>query len=210
MYAPNLILALNGVWHLLSAQNIFFQSPSSSRNVTSLDFISDWDCALKYLDYILSSLRKVDCTLEHVDCILSSMSSLCIVQRLVRGEVCCCRGRASSEHFISGSIHKVILNANSSFYNFKKPKSRKRTSPLKLECNACQESSENFYIETNNIQQLASKLEIPKFWDFTVDCACKIIFVWRSPWYPSTNLRWLPAEVTHCLNSRLFARPTSS
>ena len=210
MYAPNLILALNGVWHLLSAQNIFFQSPSASRNVMSLDFISDWDCTLKYLYCILSSLCKVYCTLEHVDCILSSMSSLCIVQRLVRGEVCCCRGRASSEHSIIGSIHKVILNANSSFHKFKKPKSRKRTSPLKVECNACQESSENFYIGTNNIQQLASKLEIPKFWDFTVWLCMHNNIFWRSPWYPSTNLRWLPAEGTHCLNSRLFARPTSS
>ena len=158
MYAPNLILALNGVWHLLSAQNIFFQSPSASRNVMSLDFISDWDCTLKYLYCILSSLCKVYCTLEHVDCMLSSMSSLCIVQRLIKGEVCCCRGRASSEHFIIGSIHKVILNANSSFHKFKKPKSRKRTSPLKLECNACQESSENFYIGTNNIQHLEREL----------------------------------------------------
>ena len=181
MYAPNLILALNGVWHLLSAQNIFFQSPSAFRNVRPLDFISDWDCTLKYSDCILSSLCKGDSTLEHVDCILSSMSSLCIVQRLVREEVCCCRGRASSEHFIIGSIHKVILNANSSFYKFKKPKSRKRT-PLKVECNACQESSENFYIGTNNIQQLASKLEIlqSKFWDFTVWPPGILIFSWRS------------------------------
>ena len=118
-------------------------SNTSGRNVKSLELINDWDCSLK-----------------HLDCILISW---CIVEKLVRGRYAVAGAADSWEHFILGSIHnQPQIWTNIFLDKYQKisahQNSRKRSSPLKLKLNGCQESSDNFYIGTNNIQHLEREL----------------------------------------------------
>ena len=54
----------------------------------------------------------------------------------------------------------------------------KRSSPLKLELNACQESSQNFYIGTNNIQHLGRELLSSNFQSVFLHGWLKCLDVW--------------------------------